>query len=63
VRVCTCMLVRVCVCMCVIACKYTHTGMEQQYVGQSSSPNMTVMYARPVTKKQLITPNEKTVAV
>jgi len=30
--VCTCMLVRVCMCMCVIACKYTHTGMEQQYV-------------------------------
>ena len=59
VRVCMCVFVCVCVCMCVIACKYTHTGMEQQYMGWSCTPHMTVMYAQPVTKIQLMTPNQQ----
>ena len=57
--VCTCVMVRVCVFMYVIARKYTHTGIEPQYVGWSCTPHMTVMYAQPVTKKQLMTPNQQ----
>jgi len=49
-----CLYVFVCDCMQIYA-----YSMEQQYVGRSSTPHMTIMYAQPVTKKQLMTPNQQ----